>query len=77
MKLPVEANSSNPAIYRAFRCWVAGWGKTDFDAKFSFVQRKADLPIVDRTRCQNELSVALAKSNGPRSKNFELQEGEL
>ena len=59
------------------RCWVAGWGKNDFQGNFSFVQRKADLPIVDRTQCQNKLSTELRKTNGPRSKNFQLQDGEL
>jgi len=30
------------------RCWVAGWGKDDFNGNFQFIQRKVDLPLVGR-----------------------------
>jgi hypothetical protein len=35
-----------------FRCWVAGWGRIASGGSFSFVLRKADVPIYDRIRCQ-------------------------
>ena len=30
------------------RCWVAGWGKDEFNGNFQFLQRKVDLPLVEK-----------------------------
>ncbi|XP_017130428.1 phenoloxidase-activating factor 2-like [Drosophila elegans] len=38
------------------RCFVAGWGKqTIEDTQYSHVQKKIDLPMVDRAECQDQL----------------------
>ena len=32
------------------RCWVAGWGKNEFDGGFQFKQKKVALPLVENSR---------------------------
>ena len=41
------------------RCWVAGWGSDDKGGNFSLVQRKVDVPIFDRHRCDNKMKEVL------------------
>jgi len=55
------------------RCWVAGWGRDaskDLGGKFSFVQRKVDVPIFNRGRCENRMKQEL-------SNRFRLRSGEV
>merc|ERR550519_2502561 len=55
------------------RCWVAGWGRDREEkdgGKFSFVQRKVDVPIYDRGKCDNVMKQLLGKE-------FNLRNGEL
>jgi len=59
------------------RCWVAGWGKDDFNGDFQIIPHKVDLPLVDKTSCNNKLKDALNKQR-PRSGNsFKLSESEI
>ncbi|XP_017009591.2 phenoloxidase-activating factor 2 [Drosophila takahashii] len=48
-----------PSQERSFdqrRCWVAGWGKAGFqDISYSNIQKKIDLPLVERAACQDQL----------------------
>merc|ERR1712173_226589 len=37
------------------RCYVAGWGKDEFDGSFQFIQHKVDIPLVDSTTCNRKL----------------------
>ncbi|XP_044315340.1 phenoloxidase-activating factor 2-like [Drosophila rhopaloa] len=47
-------------VFLQDRCLVAGWGKQSFEApQFSQVQKKIDLPMVDRGQCQNLLRTRL------------------
>ena len=39
------------------RCWVAGWGKNEFDGSFQFKQKKVALPLVQPSRCNTALKV--------------------
>merc|ERR1712020_480125 len=52
------------------RCWVAGWGRDGEDGQFSFIQRKVDVPIFDRSRCENVMKQEL-------SNRFRLRAGEV
>jgi len=52
------------------RCWVAGWGRDGEDGQFSFVQRKVDVPIYNRRRCENVMKQEL-------SNRFRLRSGEI
>merc|ERR1712012_378360 len=55
------------------RCWVAGWGRDaskDLGGKFSFVQRKVDVPIFNRQRCENRMKQEL-------DNRFRLRSGEV
>jgi len=63
------------------RCWVAGWGRNDEKeqgGKFSFIQRKVDVPIYhSRTRCEQRLKNALASVSASSSRRFKLHPGEI
>jgi len=61
------------------RCWVAGWGRTeekDKGGEFSFIQRKVDVPIYNRNRCEVRLRQELTKAN-VGNRNFQLHSGEI
>ena len=58
------------------RCWVAGWGKDKTDGSFQFIQRKVDLPLVERNNCQSRLRTALSRKTNSNS-NFILDRSEL
>ena len=51
-------------IYFLFRCWVAGWGRDHQGGEFSAIQRKVDVPLVDRQTCQCSLREALRQKTG-------------
>merc|ERR1712154_567623 len=36
------------------RCYVAGWGKDEFDGSFQFIPKKVDLPIVSNASCNSK-----------------------
>jgi len=61
------------------RCWVAGWGRDAEDGQFSFIQRKVDVPIYERNRCNIRIKQELQKTNpnGNSASRFNLQPGEL
>lgn len=56
---------------------MAGWGREAFGGQYSFVLRKADVPIFDRNNCQTKMAEVMSKKTGPRSQNFKLDLGEL
>ncbi len=56
------------------RCWVAGWGKDAEDGQFSFIQRKVDVPLYDRNRCELRLKQELGGNSAAR---FNLHPGEI
>ena len=52
------------------RCWVAGWGRDAEDGQFSFIQRKVDVPIYERNRCNIRIKQELQRTN-PQVNNLE------
>nr|XP_016025100.2 phenoloxidase-activating factor 2 [Drosophila simulans] len=45
------------------RCIVSGWGKKNFeDMAYMNVQKKIDVPLVDRSRCQRQLQGIFGKN---------------
>merc|ERR1719336_2772237 len=59
------------------RCWVAGWGKDEFDGSFQFIQHKVDLPLVDNASCNNKLKVALNNQKRGVGDRFTLSPSEI
>ena len=59
------------------RCWVAGYGKDAENGKFSFIQRKVDVPIYDKNRCQTRLRQELAKAGSSAANRLVLSPGEI
>jgi len=59
------------------RCWVAGWGKNEFDGSFQFVQHKVDVPIVDRGQCNQALKRKLNEQQFGVGDRFNLSPSEL
>jgi len=59
------------------RCHVAGFGKDEFDGKFQVVQRKVDVPIVDSTKCNNDLKLALNNQRAGSGNRFSLSPSEV
>jgi len=59
------------------RCWVAGWGKNEFDGSFQFVQHKVDVPIVDRQKCNLALKNKLNQQQFGVGDRFQLDRSEL
>jgi len=59
------------------RCWVAGWGKDEFDGSFQFIQHKVDLPLVDNASCNNKLKVALNNQKRGVGDRFTLSPSEV
>jgi len=59
------------------RCWVAGWGKNEFDGSFNFIQHKVDLPLVDNANCQNSLKNALNRQKPGTGNRFQLSPSEI
>merc|ERR1712059_32322 len=59
------------------RCWVAGWGKDEFNGDFQFLQRKVDLPLVSHSKCQDKLKFALNKQNANSGNRFRLHSSEI
>jgi secreted trypsin-like serine protease len=59
------------------RCWVAGFGKDEFDGKFQVVQRKVDMPIIDDNSCNNDLKNALNAQRSGSGNRFNLSPSEI
>jgi len=59
------------------RCWVAGWGKDEYDGSFQFVQHKVHVPIVDRARCNQDLKFKLNQQQFGVGDRFNLSPSEL
>merc|ERR1712228_936327 len=59
------------------RCWVAGWGKNEFDGSFQFIQHKVDLPLVDNASCNSKLKVALNNQRSGVGNRFNLSPSEI
>jgi len=59
------------------RCYVAGWGKNEFDGSFQFIPRKVDLPIVDNQRCEASLKTALNAQKAGAGDRFRLHPSEI
>lgn len=59
------------------RCWVAGFGKDEFDGKFQVVQRKVDVPIVSRNNCNQDLKNALNAQRSGSGNRFNLSPSEV
>jgi len=59
------------------RCWVAGWGKNEFDGSFQFIQHKVDIPLVDSTTCNRNLKTALNKQRRGVGDRFTLSPSEI
>jgi len=59
------------------RCWVAGWGKNEFDGSFQFLQRKVDVPLVNNAQCNADLKSALNSQSSGIGERFSLDQSEL
>jgi len=59
------------------RCWVAGWGKNEFDGSFQFIQHKVDVPIVDDYKCNAALKRALNRKQNGVGDRFQLDPSEV
>jgi secreted trypsin-like serine protease len=59
------------------RCWVAGFGKDEFDGTFQPVMRKVDLPLYDDNRCNNALKSALNNQRAGSGNRFSLSPSEI
>jgi len=59
------------------RCWVAGWGKNEFDGSFQFLQHKVDIPLVDSPRCNVALKKALNNQKRGVGDRFSLSPSEI
>jgi len=59
------------------RCWVAGWGKNEFDGSFQFIQHKVDVPIVDDYKCNSALKRALNRKGAGVGDRFQLDASEV
>jgi len=59
------------------RCWVAGWGKNEFDGSFQFIQHKVDIPLVDSFTCNSKLKNALNNQNRGVGDRFKLDSSEI
>merc|ERR1711933_435340 len=59
------------------RCWVAGWGKNEFDGSFQFIQHKVDIPLVDSTTCNTALKAALNQQRRGVGDRFTLSPSEI
>jgi len=59
------------------RCWVAGWGKNEYDGSFQFIQHKVDVPIVDDYKCNSALKRALNRKEQGVGDRFQLHQSEV
>lgn len=59
------------------RCWVAGWGKNEFDGSFQFLQRKVDVPLVNSAQCNVDLKTALNGQTSGAGDRFSLDQSEV
>jgi len=59
------------------RCWVAGWGKNEFDGSFQFIQHKVDIPLVDSSTCNRKLKTALNNQRRGVGDRFNLDSSEI
>merc|ERR1712020_334686 len=59
------------------RCWVAGWGKDEIDGRFQFKQKKVSLPLVEDSRCNSNLKVALNNQRQGTGNRFQLHSSEV
>merc|ERR1712014_29016 len=59
------------------RCWVAGWGKNEYDGSFQFIQHKVDVPIVDDYKCNSALKRALNRKEQGVGDRFQLHQSEI
>jgi len=59
------------------RCWVAGWGKDDFNGNFQFLQKKVDLPLVEKNECEQKLRVALNNQQAGTGDRFFVHNSEV
>jgi len=59
------------------RCWVAGWGKNEFDGSFQFKQKKVALPLVQPSRCNTALKAALNQQRSGTGNRFQLHTSEV
>lgn len=59
------------------RCWVAGWGKDQFNGAYQQIIKKVDLPIIPPDDCQNRLrQTRLGSSFVLDTKSFTCAGGE-
>lgn len=61
------------------RCWVAGWGRDaakEEGGQFSFIQKKVDVPLYDKRRCELRLRQELSRKS-PSGQRFQLTPGEI
>jgi len=59
------------------RCWVAGWGKDEFDGSFQFLQRKVDIPLVPSQICEPKLKAGLNGQRRGSGDRFRLDRTEI
>jgi len=59
------------------RCYVAGWGKDEFDGSFQFIPKKVDLPIVSNAQCEASLKTALNAQKPGAGDRFRLHPSEI
>merc|ERR1712115_147981 len=59
------------------RCFVAGWGKDDFNGNFQFIQKKVDLPLVQKEECESKLKIALDNQQAGTGDRFSVDDSEI
>ena len=59
------------------RCWVAGWGKDSETGTFQFIQRKVDLPLVEKNTCEAKLKAAMNLRRQGLGNTFNLSPSEI
>jgi len=59
------------------RCWVAGWGKDEFNGEFQFIPHKVDVPLVSQDTCQPQLQRALNGQKAGSGNRFRLGRDEI
>jgi len=59
------------------RCYVAGWGKDEYDGSFQFIPKKVDLPLVNDAQCEANLKAALNAQKPGAGDRFRLHPSEV
>lgn len=59
------------------RCWVAGWGKDEFNGNFQPIPHKVDIPLVPSGPCNTNLRGALNAQRSGSGNRFQISDSEV